>query len=124
MIVTGATGTGKSLRPPIAQEHVTTGPDGLVRTEHAESKEADGSPHVVVHGCIVKEASGHKRWDRIRALRCPTGTRRMPRSHETHSSLESVHQLCERGQARAGRDVSGVGMRLAELAARRIETDV
>lgn len=93
------------------------------RPEHAEPKEPDGSPCVVVHDRILKEDSRHKRWDRIQAPRCPTSTRRMPRSHETNASLESMKQLRERSQPRTGNDASDLGMQIGELGARRVESN-
>ena len=46
--------------------------------EHTEAPERDGSLRLVVHGPSIPRESHHKRWDRTRAPRRPTGTRRSP----------------------------------------------
>jgi hypothetical protein len=72
------------------------------RAEHAEAKEADGSPLVVVHDRILMDRSGHKRWDRIRAPRCPTSTRCLPR----HMRRSPRSSRCT-SSARAARRAAG-----------------
>jgi hypothetical protein len=48
------------------------------RAEHTEAPERDVALRLVVHGSWIPKGQPHKRWDRARTPRRPTGTRRSP----------------------------------------------